>query len=153
MEKKYKYYEDGTTIRKVASVPERKPSETRKRQVRYDRSEEADIFVVGTISGKMALMLAILLLTSVLSCITYLGVQSDINERKEDLQNLENSITSIKTVNDSIEYDISSFIDVDYITKVAVEQLGMVRATKDQIINYESSKSEFMEQYNDVPGN
>lgn len=151
MEKKYRYYEDGNTIRKLQSAPERRPRETKRRQIVHDRSEEAEVLVVGTISGKTVMMLAVLLLTSVLSCVTYLGVQSDIRERRAEIQSLENSINDIRTVNDSIEYDISSFIDIDYITKIATEQLGMVRASKEQIINYENGKNEFMEQYNDVP--
>lgn len=42
-------------------------------------------------------------------------------------------------------------MDIENISKVAKEQLGMIQAGKNQISFYDSSESEYMKQYNDVP--
>ena len=42
-------------------------------------------------------------------------------------------------------------MDSANIIKVATEELGMVRASGNQVIYYDSTESEFMKQFADVP--
>lgn len=149
MAKRYNYYEDGNTVRKVVEVPHEKPRKKKKRRVRVEK--EAKLLSVKTISAKTVVLFAMLLVTSVISCINYLDVQSEIVNRKKEISSLESSIENVRAINDSMKYEIGSYIDVNYITKIAMEELGMVRASEGQIIGYDSKRNEYMEQYNDVP--
>lgn len=152
MERNYRYVQEGNTIRKVYEFPER-DDERRKKQNReknhrrtYRQEEKAP-----KMSLKLTLLMAMSVVLSVMSCINYLNVEADITETKNNITSIQKSIDTLATQNDSIQYKIDSFVDVDYIIKTAIEELGMVMVSKDQIITYESTRNEYMEQYGDVP--
>ena len=152
MERNYRYVQDGNTIRKVYVFPER-DDERRKQQNRerkhrrtYRQEEKAP-----KMSLKITLLMAVSVILSVMSCINYLNAEADITETKNNIESLEKSINTLATQNDSVQYEINSFVDVNYIIRTATEELGMVMVSKDQIITYESTRNEFMEQYGDVP--
>ena len=42
-------------------------------------------------------------------------------------------------------------MDLDYVYKVATEELGMVYANKDQVRLYNKTESEYVRQYEDIP--
>ena len=99
----------------------------------------------------MTVVLALAMIFSLGLCIQYLNVQSDISAIKENMSSLRNEIDTLATKNDSVEYDINSYIDVDYIIKTAKEELGMVDVNQNQIVTYNTNRNEYMEQYGDVP--
>ena len=69
------------------------------------------------------------------------------------INSLEVKTETLKSQNDYIDYTINSYKDIDYISRVATEELGMVQAGKEQISFYESSESEYMKQYKEIPAN
>lgn len=153
MERNYRYVQEGNTIRKVYEFPERdderrkKLNERQKSHRRTYRQEEK----APKMSLKITLLMAVSVVLSVMSCINYLDAEADITETKNNITALEKSIDTITTQNDSVQYEIDSFVDVDYIIKTATEELGMVMVREDQIITYDSTRNEYMEQYGDVP--
>lgn len=153
MENRVRYIQEGNTVRKVYEFPEREEKKVKKvtRQPESQTgNQEAQALVLGL---KMTLLLAVSVFVSVLSCINYLDAQADITKTKNNIAALQTSIETLTTRNDSVEYEIDSFVDVEYITKVAKEELGMVMVQEEQVISYESTRNEYMEQYGDVPAN
>ncbi len=57
----------------------------------------------------------------------------------------------LKAENDATETRINTSIDLDYIYKVATEELGMVYANRDQVLLYDKTESEYVRQYEDIP--
>ena len=152
MERNYRYVQDGNTIRKVYEFPERDDERRRKQNKEkphrrtYRQEEKAP-----KMSLKITLLMAMSVILSVMSCINYLNAEAEITETKNNITALEKSIDTLATQNDSVQYEIDSFVDVNYIIKTAMEELGMVMVSKEQIITYESTRNEYMEQYGDVP--
>ncbi len=151
MEKKVRYIQDGNTVRKVYDFPGiehiEKEDIKRKPQKRTYRNVEP----APRMSLKTTLILAASVVVSVINCINYLNVQAEITETKSAISSLEASIDTLSTRNDSIQYEIDSCMDVEYIIRVAKEELGMVTVSENQIITYESTRNEYMEQLGDVP--
>ena len=102
-------------------------------------------------SFKITLLMAVSVILSVMSCINYLNAEADVSETKKNITSLEKSLDTITTQNDAIQYEIDSFVDVNYIIKTATEELGMVMVSRNQVITYDSVRNEYMEQYGDVP--
>ena len=53
--------------------------------------------------------------------------------------------------NDALLTRINTSVDLDYVYKVATEELGMVYANKDQVRLYNKTESEYVRQYEDIP--
>lgn len=151
MERNYRYVQEGNTIRKVYEFPERDDERRKQYKEKPHRRTYRQEEKAPKISLKITLLMAVSVILSVMSCINYLNAEADITETKNNITSLEKSIDTITTQNDSIQYEIDSFVDVNYIIKTAMEDLGMVMVSKDQIITYNSTRNEYMEQYGDVP--
>lgn len=162
---KVMYTTDGNVIRKINTVPE-KIDTTKKEKVvtRLDKQEihrqnrdyrktyreNENAF---TMSVPYVIFLTVAVVAVVVMCIQYLQLSAKVTDVKGNISNLESEIDTLKAQNDAIDYEINGFIDVDYIMKVATEQLGMVNPSKDQIQYYDSTSSEYMKQYKDIPNN
>lgn len=84
-------------------------------------------------------------------CVNYLHIQSSITGRIDHIESLEQKVETIKSENDALETRIKTYVDLDYVYKVATEELGMVYANKDQVILYNKTESEYIRQYEDIP--
>lgn len=102
-------------------------------------------------NGGYVAFLAVAALISLLVCVNYLKLQAEIAGHNESITEIEKQINTTKAQNDSLEYSIDSYVDLDYIYKTATQELGMVPATSDQVSVYESKDNEYMKQYDDIP--
>ncbi len=84
-------------------------------------------------------------------CVNYLQIQSTITARLSHIEELERDVEQLKAENDATETRINTSIDLDYIYKVATEELGMVYANRDQVLLYDKTESEYVRQYEDIP--
>ena len=84
-------------------------------------------------------------------CVSYLKLQSSITARLNHIETLEKEIEVLKADNDALETRINTSVDLDYIYKVATEELGMVYANKNQVRLYNRTESEYVRQYEDIP--
>lgn len=145
-------YVQGNTVRKmqpdrtpVRHVPDRhnqpKVSHTVRRN--QDKALHMDLPYVCA--------LTIAAICTLYLCVNYLQVQSSITSRIHVIGGLEKQLESLKSENDALETRINTSIDLDYIYKVATEELGMVYANKDQVILYNKTESEYVRQNEDIP--
>lgn len=150
----YSDYVEGNAVRKksVEELPARSPrtyignQRVNTSSAIYKNREKALRMSKGYV-----MVLAVCCIAMAFACAKYLSTRDDITSAKANIASLELSVESLKAQNDSLDYAISSYMDIENISKVAKEQLGMIQAGKNQISFYDSSESEYMKQYNDVP--
>ncbi len=116
----------------------KKKAELRKRRLRQIRARR--IVAASCLIGAALAMWLI-----VLNCmITNNTLTSEISE-------LESELSELTAQNDSREYDIDSSVDINEVIQVATEELGMVRSSAGQVITYETSDTEYIQQLAQVP--
>lgn len=86
-------------------------------------------------------------------CVNYIQLQSGMTARMDTIKDLEQQLNTLKTENDALETRINIYVDLDYVYKVATEELGMVYANKDQVLMYDKTESEYVRQDEDIPAN
>lgn len=155
MTKKYSYVE-GSAVRKVQSLPERKGLEVVREEEEVKRTSRQKAAARNRqkelrMSPGYVFFLTALTLATALVCFQYIGLQSSIMNRNERIIELKSDINTLSSRNDAIEYSISSFIDTKHVVKVATTELGMIKAGKNQVSYYNSSESEYMRQVADIP--
>lgn len=84
-------------------------------------------------------------------CISYLQAKESITAMSKQVANLESEILTLKNENDAAYNRIDSLVDLQHVYDVAVNELGMVHANDNQVISYNSKKSNSVRQYGEIP--
>ena len=80
------------------------------------------------------------------SLVSYLKLQNDITTMVDDIAYYEQTLNNLTLANDDEYSKIVNAVDYDYIRKIAIEELGMVYASEDQIVSYERENSDYVRQ-------
>ncbi len=145
------YSIEGNAARKLQVVPDyqeaqrpvRRQETRRKSRKRHELNTGMDIVSM--------LILTFAIVVTVYICLEYLSVQSNISQMNKDIVKLESNLIKIKNENASALSEIETSLDLNYIYKVATEELGMVYPRDNQVIAYESNLSDYVRQYGDIP--
>lgn len=146
-----KYYVDGNAARQLQELPRYndvvqedyqvvtnpKPKKKRKKQPSVDFSG----FIVLSISAICMLYF----------CVTYIQVQSDITRMNKEITTLEKNYTKLLEDNNAMASLIDTSMDLNYIYKIATNELGMVYPQDNQVIDYNSTVSDYVRQYEEIP--
>ncbi len=157
-QRKNYYYVEGNTVRKLdyvqpeyvqpeISQPERveRPKKEVSQEVR--RNQERALSMDGILVGMLALATIALLYI----CISYLSLQSSITTRLHNIEKQEVMLAELQEGNRGLASKINDYADLEYIYKVATEELGMVHPAEDQVIVYDRVESEYVRQYENIP--
>ena len=136
-------YVEGNTVRKVERVPRYEEQERGHHQRNQEKALQMNLFSV--------LLLTVAVICTLYICVSYLKLQSSVTARLNHIESLEESIEKLKGDNDALLTRINTSVDLDYVYKVATEELGMVYANKDQVRLYNKTESEYVRQYEDIP--
>lgn len=151
-------YVEGNTARKVNAVPEvRRPERTspvvdpRREQPSPRRQERKQPKQLSSINMASLLVLTAAIITTLYFCVEYLQLQSEVSRLEKAIVVKEENLISIKNINDTVNEQINSNYDLDYVYKVAVGELGMVYPNNNTVITYQSSDEGYVRQYHDIP--
>lgn len=142
-------YINGSAARQLEAVPARERQEEKKREL--SQSARRNREKASQMSLGYVLFLAAATMAVAVVCFNYLKLHADISDTNSNITKLTSSVDTMTAQNDALDYSINSYTDVNYIIKTAVEELGMVQASKDQISYYKSTESEYMKRFTDIP--
>ena len=97
-------------------------------------------------------MLTLATVAALFICCSYIRVKSSISSSMRSIEKYEQQLEALKSENDALQTAIHTDIDLDHIYNVATTQLGMVYADRNQVIRYKKTESEYVRQYEDIPG-
>ncbi len=147
-------YVDGNTVRRAeperrTSAPERKKTavEHIQRREQLKRNRERALYM----DLPYLVMLSAAAICALVICVQYLHQQSAMQARLSRIESLEQQLENQRAENDTLETRINTSVNLDYIYKVATEELGMVYANKDQVLMYDKTESEYIRQNEDIP--
>ena len=88
---------------------------------------------------------------TVFMCVTYLQLQANATLLSEEVTSLEAQVDAAILENNADYNGIMTGIDIEHVKDVAINELGMVYASKEQIVTYEENSSDYVRQYTDIP--
>lgn len=80
--------------------------------------------------------------------ISYLNLQSDITNLVDNISGYEQTLNNLTLANEDEYSKMINTVDYDEIRKIAIEELGMVYASEDQIVTYTRENSDYVRQLN-----
>ena len=141
----------GSAAPKREYEPVREPRREEKRRQAVREQASAHEAKMPKIGGFFTAFIAASVAVTLGACVMYINNINTQSEQAKEIRALEEQLAELKEANDNKQIAIDTSVDFNYIYSVAVEELGMVHASKDQVISYESGESEFVIQYSDVP--
>lgn len=157
MERNYRTYVHGSAApARVEETPVRVPRRTepltkeeiRRRQA--SRYAEENRRKAGRFGALYTAVIVFAVFVTMFTCVNYINVLNRQSANNKKIMNLSNELEALKESNDQKQLAIDTSINYDYIYKVATEELGMVHAGKDQVVEYKSGESEYVIQYLDL---
>jgi len=147
--KRQNIYVEGNTVRREAVPRPRREQEIRQPEItRRVRRNREKIQVIGV---PYLIILAFATVMVLGACVNYLQVQSSITAHRNNIKKLETSVMTMKADNNAVEGQIDTYVDLDYIRNVAMNEMGMVYPSDDQVIYYDKTESGYVRQYEDIP--
>lgn len=141
-------YVYGNTVRKeelAARLKEAPSFETLLEQEGEERRRKR-----AGINLSFALFLCVAILVMGYALVSYLTIQSDIANLVDNISGYEQTLNNLTLENDDNYSKMVNTVDYDVIRKVAIEELGMVYASKEQIVTYTRERSDYVRQLNDL---
>ena len=149
---------DGNTVRRMEAMPDyrkerrdrqerEREEELRKRRRAAARNQEKAL----RMSKSYVVFLTMAVTVFGVFCGAYIKLQSDVTARMKAIASLESQVTDLKADNDEAYKRINTAVDLDAIKAKAIDELGMFYATQDQIVYYSVDKTDYMNQYNEIP--
>ena len=145
-------YINGTAVRKLQVVenPKRQPKDQRARRPRVHRTLRPER--VQYLSMGYTLILAAASVVALWVCAGYLKLQADNTAKMKNIAALEAQLSELKAENDDEYNRVTSSVDLEEVREIAVDELGMVYAGADQVILYDGQGSDYVRQYEEIPG-
>ena len=93
--------------------------------------------------------LAVAAIFALILCVNY--VQSRITSHSKEVSSLQKELADLKEQNNTKYNSVMDSVNLDEIREKAMNELGMVYATSDQVIEYESPSGDYVKQYEGIP--
>ncbi len=144
-----RYYVDGNTARQLNREPKRQRT---RQQVQQPQPEIRHEKRVSAFDLKYTLFLVACVSITLLTCFGYMHANTQRRQTEQSIAALQSQLQEIQEQNLALEESMNRTIDLNEIYQTATKKLGMIYAGEDQIIYYNSSNSDYVRQYESIPG-
>lgn len=154
------YYSEGNAIRKVrpnSDVYENPLREERRRQRqeierrKSTRTSKKSQKELSSVSMASCAILVIAIAITLFTCIDYIKIQAEVASLNKNITQTEKELSNLKGENRIQKAQLDASVDLNEIYDVATKELGMVIPNDEQVIYFESIKSGFVKQYEEIP--
>ena len=142
-------YVYGNVVTKPAYEPRRQYEEPQREkrtssQVRKNRKKALHM------SPGYVMFLTVAAVIALVVCINYVQLQAQITGRSKNITAMQEELAELREENTTRYNAVMDTVNLEEIRKKA-DKLGMVYATADQIVEYESPSSDSVNQYENIP--
>lgn len=143
-------YENGSAVRKLQ--PQWEQEEIRRPRKVEQQEEQPKIKIRQGIDLLSALFLLCAIAATLMVCVNYLKVQSDVVQLNKSIVALEKQITGLEKENNALEAVLENEkYDPETVYQLAVGVLGMVYPNNNEVIFYNNESEGYYRQYQDIP--
>ena len=97
------------------------------------------------------IFLVAVIAVTIYTMVSFLTVNSDDTNMSKQVVALEREIIDMENINEAAMAKANASVDLNEVYRIATEELGMVHASQNRVISYESTNSDFVRQYSGVP--
>ncbi len=137
----------GSAAPKVEPTPQKRPHREEERRVTPDVQRRQKVQAKPSPVNMPLLVLTLVAFVALgAMMLQYISLSSEISVLTGSIASLESDLNDLKAENDEYYGRIMSSVDLEKVREVAIMDLGMVYASEDQIITYNSQIDDYVEQ-------
>lgn len=146
-------YVDGNTVRRaqVLREPARKQPIQQPRPRKVSRNAKMNRKRAMAMNRGFVVFLTLICIAVLFTGVQFLQMKAEVTAKTKTVANLEAELSALKADNDAYYSQVSASADLDAIKKRAISKLGMKYPTEEQMVSYETLRSSYVRQYQDVP--
>ena len=123
----------------------RRPKKRVSRQVQRNRKKALRMSPGYVVFLSAAAILALII------CVNYVKLQSRMTGYSKNISALQGQLANMKEENNTKYNAIMDSVNLEEIRERAQENLGMVYATSEQVIEYQRPSADYVKQYENIP--
>lgn len=131
-----------------STVPRTHRSEAALREVRTGSGKTEKMMQMNFVFVMVAVAAAV---ACIVICVHFLELQSTYTSVRKQKTSLETQLNQLRIENDTVYNGIVSSVNLEHVKDVAMNELGMVYASRSQIYTYDGTESDYVRQYQDIP--
>lgn len=143
----YRAEVQGNTARQIYAVPQREGRENGLTTVPHRKRKEQR----STLSIPYCIFLAAASVLILCMGAYYLEQQALSVSQQKEIASLENDLTELQKQNADELNRIETSVNLEEIRDIAINELGMVYATQDNVVLYKNTKQNYVSQYTEMP--
>lgn len=152
MDKKPKeLYIYNNTVRQLRVMEDPQIERRTERQREINQQVRKNREYASSMNAGYVLFLIIAVVITFGVCTNYLKLVSSVTEAKGQMTQVQEELAGLKSDNEALAKQMEISINPEYIREVAINELGMVYASKDQIVLYDYQESDYVRQYDEIP--
>lgn len=138
----------GNVVRKLdAAAPERRErKEMPAAEPRRSHRQGSE-----TLSISYCVFLAVACVLTLMMGAFYLQQQALATSSQKQIASLESQLAELRKTNADELNRIETSVNLEEIRDIALNELGMVYATEENVVLYENTRQNYVSQYNDIP--
>lgn len=97
------------------------------------------------------IFLAVAAVMALVVCVNYIELQSRITSRSKNITAMQEELARLREENNTKYNAVMDSVNLDEIRDRAQNELGMVYASPERIVGYESPATDYVKKYEDIP--
>lgn len=143
-------YVYGNVVTKPVYEPERRREQPERqkpvsRQVKKNRRQAMHM------NPGYVMFLAVAAVMALIVCVNYVQLQSKITSRSKNITALQEELADMKEENNTRYNSVMDSVNLEEIRDRAQNDLGMVYASSEQVVEYTSPSADYVKQYENIP--
>lgn len=140
-------YVYGNTVRRVQAAQTQPARQENKVSQRVQKNRSKALHM----SKGYVVFLTVAAFVALFACVQYLQLQSEVSARSKHITQMQQELADAKEANTTRYNAIANSMNLEEIRDKAMNDLGMVYATSEQIITYKNPTGNQVNQYAGIP--
>lgn len=137
----------GSAAPKYETIPQKRPRREEEKHLQPNSVKKQKVQAKPSPVNVPILILTLAAFVAIgAMMIQYISLSSEISALSNSIASLESQVSDLRAENDEYYGRIMSSVDLEKVREIAIMDLGMVYASEDQIITYDSQVDDYVEQ-------
>ena len=144
-------YVYGNAVPKPSYEPGRREQSRPVRRKKTSNQVRRNRRAAMQMSRSYVAFLAVAAVCMMLVCVYYVSLRTELTSRSQHIAQMQSTLASLDEENTTRYNSIVDSVNLEEIRDRAMNELGMVYATQDQVVEYDNPTGDYVQQYETIP--